>query len=136
MPAPLVGPKASIQETLMAQFNIRDLPVGTERQIERLVADLGYTKTQLVIIAIDRLYRQQPGVYVSADLTDRQITYMLKAGGFEPLERTDVQSMNISGYTPDSGNPNPTFNFTVNDDDTGFEIRWDEIPASIKRNLR
>lgn len=119
----------------MAQFNIRDLPLATEFQIEQLTNKLGYTKTQLVIVAIDRMYRQQPGVYVSADLTERQITNMLNAGGFEPLARSDVQSMSIGGYTPDGNNSDPTFNFTVNGDDTGFEIGWADIPASIKRNL-
>jgi hypothetical protein len=43
----------------MAQFNIRDLPDGTAWQIDQLTARLGYTKTQLVIIAIDRMFQQE-----------------------------------------------------------------------------
>jgi len=43
----------------MAQFNIRDLPERTATQIENLTARLGYTKTQLVIIAIDRMFQQE-----------------------------------------------------------------------------
>lgn len=43
----------------MAQFNIRDLPAKTAKQIEALTQQLGYTKTQLVIVAIDRLYQQE-----------------------------------------------------------------------------
>lgn len=43
----------------MAQFNIRDLPDGTAQQIEQLTTRLGYTKTQLVIIAIDRMFQQE-----------------------------------------------------------------------------
>jgi hypothetical protein len=43
----------------MAQFNIRDLPDGTALQINQLTTRLGYTKTQLVIIAIDRMFQQE-----------------------------------------------------------------------------
>lgn len=41
------------------QFNIRNLPELTAVQIDELCAKLGMTKTQLVIIAIDRLYQQE-----------------------------------------------------------------------------
>lgn len=41
------------------QFNIRNLPEHTARQIDELCAQLGMTKTQLVITAIDRLYQQE-----------------------------------------------------------------------------
>ena len=43
----------------MAQFNIRDLPELTARQITQLMAQTGMTKTQLVITAIDRMYQQE-----------------------------------------------------------------------------
>lgn len=43
----------------MTQFNIRNLPVLTDRQIATLTDKLGCTKTQLVIVAIDRLYQQE-----------------------------------------------------------------------------
>lgn len=43
----------------MTQFNIRNLPVLTDKQIDELCAKLGMTKTQLVIMAIDRLYQQE-----------------------------------------------------------------------------
>jgi len=41
------------------QFNIRNLPELTAVQIDELCAKLGMTKTQLVIMAIDRLYQQE-----------------------------------------------------------------------------
>lgn len=43
----------------MSQFNIRNLPALTDKQIDELCAQLGMTKTQLVIMAIDRLYQQE-----------------------------------------------------------------------------
>ena len=43
----------------MSQFNIRNLPELTDKQIEELCAKTGMTKTQLVIMAIDRLYQQE-----------------------------------------------------------------------------
>ncbi|MCB1902302.1 MAG: hypothetical protein KDH16_23645 [Rhodocyclaceae bacterium] len=43
----------------MTQFNIRNLPKITAKQIEELCKKLGMTKTQLVIMAIDRLYQKE-----------------------------------------------------------------------------
>lgn len=43
----------------MPQFNIRNLPKLTDRQIDELAEKLGMTKTQLVIMAVDRLYQQE-----------------------------------------------------------------------------
>ncbi len=40
------------------QENIR-LPELTQQQLTQLVEELGMTKTQVVIIAIDRLYQQE-----------------------------------------------------------------------------
>ena len=41
------------------QLNIRKLPQITAQQIDELTAKLGTTKTQLVIMAIDRMYQEQ-----------------------------------------------------------------------------
>jgi hypothetical protein len=41
------------------QFNIRQLPEITAQQIDELCAKMGITKTQLVIMAIDRLHQQE-----------------------------------------------------------------------------
>lgn len=41
------------------QFNIRNLPEITAQQINELTAKLGITKTQLVIMAIDRIYQEE-----------------------------------------------------------------------------
>lgn len=41
------------------QFNIRNLPELTAVQIDELCAKLGMTKTQLVIMAIDRLHQRE-----------------------------------------------------------------------------
>ncbi len=41
------------------QFNIRNLPELTAKQLDELIDKLGMTKTQLVIMAIDRLYQQE-----------------------------------------------------------------------------
>ena len=41
------------------QFNIRNLPELTAKQLDELTAKLDMTKTQLVIMAIDRLYQQE-----------------------------------------------------------------------------
>ena len=38
------------------QFNIRDLPERTEEQISNLAEWSGYTKTQIVLIAIEKLW--------------------------------------------------------------------------------
>lgn len=43
----------------MPQFNIRNLPLLTDRQMAELAEKLGMTKTQLVIMAVDRLYQQE-----------------------------------------------------------------------------
>lgn len=40
----------------MPQFNIRDLPEGSERQLFALSQWTGQTKTQVVLIAIDRYW--------------------------------------------------------------------------------
>jgi hypothetical protein len=40
----------------MGQFNIREMPERASQQLEDLGAWTGYTKTQLVLIAIDRLW--------------------------------------------------------------------------------
>ncbi len=40
----------------MPQFNIRDLPARTEEQIGNLAEWSGYTKTQIVLIAIEKLW--------------------------------------------------------------------------------
>jgi len=40
----------------MGQFNIREMPERALQQLEDLVEWAGYTKTQLVLIAIDRLW--------------------------------------------------------------------------------
>lgn len=41
------------------QFNIRNLPERTARQIDELCAKTGMTKTQLVLLAIERLYQEE-----------------------------------------------------------------------------
>jgi hypothetical protein len=41
------------------QFNIRNLPEHTAQQIDELCAKMGMTKTQLVLLAIERLYQQE-----------------------------------------------------------------------------
>jgi hypothetical protein len=45
----------------MPQFNVRDLPDKTDRQIRELAGQTGFTKTQIVILAIDRMYQQERG---------------------------------------------------------------------------
>ena len=41
----------------MGQFNIREMPERALQQLEDLQEWAGYTKTQLVLIAIDRLWQ-------------------------------------------------------------------------------
>ena len=41
------------------QFNIRNLPEHTARQIDELCARMGVTKTQLVLLAIERLHQKE-----------------------------------------------------------------------------
>jgi predicted DNA-binding protein len=40
----------------MPQFNIRDMPEGSQERLKELVAWTGWTKTQVVLIAIERLW--------------------------------------------------------------------------------
>ncbi len=54
------------------QFNIRNLPEHTARQIDELCAKMGMTKTQLVLLAIERLYQQE--VQSERDKRDSQVT--------------------------------------------------------------
>jgi hypothetical protein len=44
-------------KTTSSQFNVR-LPLLTHNQIDGLSADYGLTKTQVVIVAVDRLARE------------------------------------------------------------------------------
>lgn len=62
----------------MGQFNIRDMPERSLQQLEELQEWCGYTKTQMVLIAIDRLWldtkhdRNKRG-YVEIRLTPEQL---------------------------------------------------------------
>ena len=77
----------------------------------------------------------KPGEYIHCELTDRQIDAMIAHGGFEPNERGDIHEMFIGGYAPESRGDNPTFSFSINGEETGFDIDWVEIPRSIKAKL-
>jgi hypothetical protein len=43
----------------MAQFNIREMPEGSKEQIRDLQQWRGWTKTQTVLIALDRLWQSE-----------------------------------------------------------------------------
>jgi hypothetical protein len=80
-------------------------------------------------------YNKFGGKYVSCDLSSYEITSHINAGGFEPLERTDIESMTIGGYLPESPDANPCFNYAINGEDTGFEWHWGDMPKSFHAKL-
>jgi hypothetical protein len=45
-------------EMSATQYNVR-LPEGTAKQIQKLIESTGMTQTQLMIVAIDRMYQQE-----------------------------------------------------------------------------
>jgi len=80
-------------------------------------------------------YNKFGGKYVSYDFSDNEITTQISMGGFEPNERSDIQSMSIGGYLPESSDSNPCFNYAINGDDTGFEWYWNDMPKSFHAKL-
>ena len=73
----------------MAQFNIRDLPDGTAQQIDQLASRLGYTKTQLVIIAIDRMFQQE------AQTMSNEFLYVVESFDHNPSGTVDTRLAHI-----------------------------------------
>jgi hypothetical protein len=66
------NPSDSLQSQTSSQFNAR-LPQLTHNQINKLVADHGLTKTQIIIVAVDRLARDLGSVATEAESDIRRL---------------------------------------------------------------
>ena len=73
--------------------------------------------------------------YVSYSFSKREITMQLNMGGFEGLERADVDSMDLGGYLPESPDENACFGYAINGSTTGFEWYWADMPKSFQNKL-
>ena len=72
----------------------------------------------------------KPNYYVSTTLNEEEAIEILADGGFD--DTTEADDITVHGYTPDEDNENPTFSISVNDEDTGYEVAWLELPATVR----
>lgn len=68
--------------------------------------------------------------YTSYPLNEEELTELLADGGYDDTETTD--DVTVFGFLPTALNPNPTWSMTVNDEETGYETPWLELPASVR----
>ena len=72
----------------------------------------------------------KPNYYVSTTLSEEEAIEILSDGGFDDTTKDD--DIAVHGYLPDEDNENPTFAVTVNDENTGYEIDWLELPTAVR----
>ena len=68
--------------------------------------------------------------HMSYMLNEEELTELLTEGGFDDTEATD--DVTVFGNLPTDEDENPTWSMTVNDEETGYETPWLELPASVR----
>lgn len=68
--------------------------------------------------------------HMSYMLNEEELTELLTEGGFDDTESTD--DVTVFGNLPTDEDENPTWSMTVNDEETGYETPWLELPASVR----
>ncbi len=70
------------------------------------------------------------GKHMSYMLSEEELNELLAEGGFDDTESTD--DVTVFGNLPTDEDENPTWSMTVNDEETGYETPWLELPASVR----
>ncbi len=68
--------------------------------------------------------------HMSYPLNEEELNELLADGGYDDTEATD--DVTVFGNLPTEEDENPTWSMTVNDEETGYETPWLELPASVR----
>ena len=63
-------------------------------------------------------------------MNEEELNELLADGGYDDTEATD--DVTVFGNLPTEEDENPTWSMTVNDEETGYETPWLELPASVR----